>query len=670
MPVPPVPSLVDLEDLAVHGSQVPVRATLRLHDDPGSLAFTAESGERRRLVRLPAGDYRLLRDDDRCTLTTADGEPLVAQKSSATTTLHCAVPDLLKPVVRHGVLSPRYTAGTVSACVRNRRPAWLLDRGTTRITVDAETGVLLAFSSQGRSGELVDVDYPGSIHVEEFTWSTGSPMEEAWDVQVARRIFHEELDALEVPEPAQPPSQHRVLPVHVPTWMVQDTGRPQPALNDTVGLLLAFTEDGDGDHHGAPVVTVDAWAEEADDAAGTFWRLDRGEEMRWRTILRGDGWTARWDADRPVFGQVRVSGSMHHDPCLIDHPAIPPTRGSTTRIRMSSEGRKVDVEEVRLPFPSIGVANDRHFTVHAVVLTLDLDRAEPPEPWASEPGWVNGFAVSGVDRRTLWRADSFLPQLWRTDLRSGVTKTVTLPLKVSEAQQQRVRIIGPDDQGGVELCVGQRAFEVTAGAAVTEAHPPEVMAEVDESVPAPESWGGGWVVSHYTETAQWLEKSPRGLLGYPMSRGVLRLGRVSEQGELSWGREEEVSGSSRRAALLSAGDCVMMWREGVLRGLDPQLRVVREESLPGGVGDGRRLVTTSGDVLVVHADEVQSGDVQGWRLSLLDPETLEVIFSEPCGPDTQVQVDDRDTVWLADGGLRCFTRDVEGEWRSRVYDSL
>lgn len=694
--MPLAPTRTELQDLAVRGNDVPVRATLRLNDEPRNLLLSAPEGERQEVLRLPAGDYWIVRGKDRCALTGADGTPLfradgdrsvvavedgMADITDGRLDFQCCVPEFLERIDpdRHDILDPRYTVGKITSVEYEGRAAWLLTRQDTRVTVDASTGVLLAVSSRGESGELVALEFPDDLDDDEFSWTGDTVPARPWGTDRAEALFHVELNRLEVPEPQAPPAEHRVLPVQVDTWMIEDSSGPQPTLGDTVDLVLQFTEDGDGDHYGAEVVTLDAWAEEAE---GTCWQVERGsrrgDEFRWRTILRGDGWSALWEANRPVTGNVHVRGSLHHDGDIMGYQPLPPTRGAVSRIRMVGEGHETDVGKVRLPFPYVD-----HFTVNWIGFTMDLDDAERPEPTEHTPSWFSGFAVTGNGRRRmLWRADPLLPMIWRTELETGVTSSLALPLKMSEAGRFRQRIIMPDGDG-VRVRTGKRDFRVgiaTDGAGstdhtVTEIPVPDAVSSADNAVTVPDDWGGGWVISDFGEMEEWTWTLPGTSVGIPVTRGVQRLGRVDESGESNWLYEEKISDSSRRARLLSAGGHVMTWQDDVVRYLDSELQVVREAALPDAVGDGHRTVQTAGIYIAVSADvrstDGTTGNGEGLRMTVLEPGTLDVVFSQPCGWRAHVQVDDRDSVWLADeGGLRLFTRDDVGRWKSEPYDSL
>lgn len=501
----------------------------------------------------------------------------------------------------------------------------------------------------------------------------------------AAAAFRAEMEKVAVPQPEPPPARHRILPVQMWTWMIEDDGYPLPSLGDTESFLLVFAEVADGDHGGADVVTLDAWAEEV---RSPTWRVEQGGTWQWWTILRGDGWTAQWAAPRPVVGYVRVTGSLHHDPYWIGLPDISPTRGRVCRIQLAGDDVEVDVGAVRLPFPS-GRAKRRYVGVRSVRFTLDLDEASAPEPWKATPTWFDGFAVSldnSVDQfemsglsGTLWRVDESLPLVWMTDLHSGESETVTLPVKISEFKQYPRVILGPEGDGCLVALTGHRRLLLQGGAhgsgiSVSEMPVPSVLSErMDQVVEAPEAWGG-WIVGRYEEADLQAPGAVDDTWHGPVQRGFLHLGRVSDEGSLSWLNKDDSNWSTRCARILSTDDAVMTWKNNVLQFLDPELKVVAEARLPSELGSEYLEVDTAGPWLAVQSVIVSQVDSRpespGLRMSLVDPETLEVVFSEPCGSRAQVQVDGRHTVWLADDRLRRFTRGDTGEWDERIYDSL
>lgn len=450
--------------------------------------------------------------------------------------------------------------------------------------------------------------------------------------------------------------------------MVEDDAYPVPSLGDTVGLWLAFTEDGDGDHGGADVVTVDAWAEAVDRDD----RQLRGSGKRWLTVLRGDGWSARWAAARPVIGRVRVTGSFHHDPYLTSGLPVSPTYGRVERIRLAGEGSEIDVGAVQLPTTLLEDGTTAPFGVQSLRLTLDIGAAEVPEPQEPTPTWFCGFAVGrtrspgdGVEEYVLWRADPLLPLLWRTGLREGDTRKVVVPVGIDEWGLHPRKIAGPVAGSGSGGCVvrlaGIRRLAVSEGevggeAAVTDVGVPveRFTDGVDDIVAAPGS-RGGWIASRYSA-----------------SPPVLRLGRVTAEGELTWLYEEPVDALHPSTGPVVTDTRTLVRKDGVLQYLDPDLRVVGEAALPADAVDGCAEVTAAGPWIAVHLIPRFSGSAgpedPGRRIFLVDPDTMDVAFCEPCSSQAQVQADGRDTVWLADGSLRRFTRDRDsrGEWNSET----
>lgn len=472
------------------------------------------------------------------------------------------------------------------------------------------------------------------------------------------------------------------------TWMIEDDGYPLPSLGDTESFLLVFAEVADGDHGGADVVTLDAWAEEV---RSPTWRVEQGGTWQWWTILRGDGWTAQWAAPRPVVGYVRVTGSLHHDPYRIGLPDISPTRGRVCRIQLAGDDVEVDVGAVRLPFPS-GRAKRRYVGVRSVRFTLDLDEATAPEPWKATPTWFDGFAVSldsSADQSeksgksgmsgTLWRVDESLPLVWKTDLHSGESETVTLPVKISEFRQRPRVILGPQGNGCVVALKGNRRLLLEgsddgSGISVSEVPVPRVLEDdMDQVVDAPEAWGG-WIVGRYEEADLQAPGAVDGTWHGPVQRGALHLGRVSDERSLTWLNKDDSNWPTTCARILATDDAVMTWKNNVLQFLDPDLEAIGESRLPDEVSSEYMEVDTAGPWVTVRSFIIGGAgggpETPGLRLSLVDPVTLEVVFSEPCGSRAQVQADGRNSVWLADDRLRRFTRDDTGEWHERIYDSL
>ncbi|MGO1379686.1 hypothetical protein ACT3S7_09570 [Corynebacterium sp. AOP34-AQ2-28] len=507
------------------------------------------------------------------------------------------------------------------------------------------------------------------------------------DEATAAAELRVEMQRIAVPPPEPAPAGHRTLPVEIATWMIEDDGYPLPSLGDTESFLLVFAEVTDGDHGGVDVVTLDAWAEEV---RSPTWRVEQGGTWRWWTILRGDGWTAQWAAPRPVVGYVRVTGSLHHDPYRIGLPNISPTRGRVCRIQLAGDDLEVDVGAVRLPFPS-GRAKGRYVGVRSVRFTLDLDEATSPEPWKATPTWFEGFAVSlggsanqseksgksgksGMSA-TLWRVDESLPLVWKTDLHSGESETVTLPVKISEFKQYTRVILGPQGNGCVVALKGHRRLLLEggddgSGISVSEVPvPPVLMDDMDQVVDAPEAWGG-WIVGRYEEADLQASRTEDRTWHGPEQRGALHLGHVSDEGYLSWLNKDDANGPTTCARILATDEVVMIWKNNELQYLDSGLQAVGESRLPDDVSSEYMEVDTAGPWVTVRSVVIggagRGSGSSGLRISLVDPGTLDVVFSEPCGPRAQVQADGRDTVWLADGDLQRATRAADNDWTTRT----
>jgi hypothetical protein len=132
-------------------------------------------------------------------------------------------------------------------------------------------------------------------------------------------------------------------------------------------------------------------------------------------------------------------------------------------------------------------------------------------------------------------------------------------------------------------------------------------------------------------------------------------------------REWEVTESDTVATLLTVGGQLMLCRRGVVQYLDDNLEVAGEVRLPDELPEELRSAfrhmppATSGDFLVADCDGT---------LVVLDLADLSVILQVEVVGRARAQVDDRSTVWVADGQLpgdrlRVFMRDAAGEWTGR-----
>lgn len=677
-----MPTWSDLVDLIKHGNDLdgpPVRATLRLHSDPGSLDLTVQTEEPIEVLRLPAGDYRFVWADGRRSLTRLDGTPLLLEDGQRTLVLaedgavvdatdgevdvHCVESALITR--RQYVLDRR---GDVRPVQRGGRESWSITGNRSECIVDAETGVVVSLSATwqgvGEHAEFIDVDFPDSIGDEEFRWA-GEPAESIHvdrvarpvDETRARAIVAGELDRIAVPGPPGAPEDHRILPVAVEWWVYMDLNRPAYDVGSTVDMFLWFEECGDDPDD--MVVTVDAYAEET-----TVERPVGLANGRWSMILRGDGWSALWDAPRPVLGRVRLTGRFHQSS---DRPAetpLTPTRGRVDRLQCRTEDTSVDVPHIRHSLPKVWIQGVGQFGVDPVLVTLDLDAATPPEPAQLErPTAQHGFAVTGgVDAPVLWRGDARLPIVWRTDVTSGESTAVALPVRIQAAPMYTARVRGRAGDGCRVDAVGH-TFLVGDDGSIVEEERPAVLEDFPGAVRHPH---GGWVVSRYDVEDSWTHMVQGGMYGFPVDRGVQRLGHLTDDGTVEWKRELPVGPFDSPAALLVARDMLMTWQGTTVSYLDDELQETRTAHIESADGYQIHHVTASDGCLLVKSETYDGKS----ELRRLDPESLEVLLlvNGP-GRPRHLQVDDAATAWSAVGtSLRLHTRGADGEWTSREIE--
>lgn len=677
-----MPHYSELAELIEHGNGLdgpPVRATLRLHGDPGSLDLTVQAEEPTEVLRLPAGDYRFLWADGRRSLTRLDGTPLLLQDGFRTliragdggvvdatggrVDVHCVKSALLTR--RQYVPEHR---GDVRPVQRDGRESWSITGNGSECIVDAETGVVVSLSAtwQGSDerAEFIDVEFPDSIGDEEFRWA-GETAESIHVERVARpvdetrarAIVAGELDRIAVPEPPAAPADHRILPVAVEWWVYMDLNRPAYDVGRTVDMFLWFEECGDDPDD--MVVTVDAYAEET-----TVERPVGLANGRWSMILRGDGWSALWDAPRPVLGRVRLTGRFHQSSDRPVETPLTPTRGRVDRLQCRTEDTTVDVPHIRHSLPKVWVQGGARIGVDPVLVILDLDAATPPEPAQLErPTAQHGFAVTGgVDAPVLWRGDVRLPIVWRTDVTTAESTAVALPVRINAAPMYIARVRGKAG-GGCRVDAVGHTFLVGDDGSVVEEERPAVLEDFPGAVRHPH---GGWVVSRHDVEESWTHMVKGGMYGVPVDRGVQRLGRLADDGTVDWKRELPVGPFDSPAALLVVRDMLMTSQGTTVSYLDDDLQEIRTAQIDSADGYQIYDVTTADDCLLVDSFDGQGKS----ELRRLDPETLEVLLLvDGTGRPRHLQVDDAATAWSAVGtSLRLHTRGADGEWTSREIE--
>lgn len=658
-----------LRTLIDRGREVPVTATLTLHGEfDGSQYGWVIGGERIATVVLDPGEYRLTRDESRLfvaqngvprvaddgenAVVMTDGEPLDAASSPVVVS---AAGWFFSPGCLDRALDEVFPSGPVIETVHEGRrafripglPAQYMDAsGAPRsITVDAETGVLLAVDTGDGGGELTDLEFPDSLTAETFRWDaarygaprrpepvvpeSGPEQVDEWDEEPAEDAVEEAAEGAEpylVPPPEDVPAGHRVIQA-----VVRPEDRPHdPNLSweqgVTTELDLGFVEDGDA---GSPerwtlpdVIapsTVTAWSEPVYKGESVD-RMRDGSVLRWESVLRGDGWTAFWDSDRPTSGYVNLTGSF------VAHsygaPWRSPTRAFVHRIEECSPAQRV--------------------------LTLDLDAAAPPvvAEEGDPPEPLNGVVITRSDEvSTLWRRSSGLPVVWGTDLTSGKTRRVLLPLPVAQ---------GFSMAGGEVLHVdtGAQEFTVDASGTVTEV---DRVEPVRPRLPGGQRYwphpDGGWIVF----SQEWRDDE-----AWPVN---LRLGRLSEDGDVRWVLDPADPVDD---LWVFDGQIVTGWSK-TLTLRDADLEVVRRVQLPLKFHRSEQTGPWLGQWVhgFVNSRGVQEGED---TYQLIDPLTGEDVLSVPV-PRGGVSVQWLDgELWVADDRLRLFTQDAAGKWTGREVE--
>ncbi|NIL74349.1 hypothetical protein [Rhodococcus sp. B10] len=213
----------------------------------------------------------------------------------------------------------------------------------------------------------------------------------------------------------------RVLTVMVDGWLIEDGSVRPPAVGEPLAISLEFfrcaepvTDPRLGSIRAVAHPTLDREPLRHPDG-----------HLQWETVLRGDGWSAAWRADRPVVGQIAENGSF-----FVDHAGrTEPVRGLVTRVRnvfgtlvygdqgwIHCTADTLELEDIETSprwfdnvpgdrDPEPGDSRRHHM---GVVIDLDLDNV-PPAPIRPR---VVPSAVSAAGS-TLWLLDGELPVLVR-----------------------------------------------------------------------------------------------------------------------------------------------------------------------------------------------------------------------------------------------------------------
>ncbi|RVW09619.1 hypothetical protein EGT67_09105 [Prescottella agglutinans] len=233
---------------------------------------------------------------------------------------------------------------------------------------------------------------------------------------------------------------NRTLTVYVPGWIIEDRSLDPPSVGAVMSALLQF----DRRHPRAPREATSELVALARPVFGRNPVVYPDGTTRWPTILRGDGWSAEWAADRPMTGYVRLAGTLFAQLDLTDTLADQgdPVRGLVTRVRVITrpdDGREhgyldVDVSPSRF---------DGHDTTGVLV---DLDLGAVPNPPLRPALIPASVSAHGTD---VWVLDRDLPVLVR--LANATTNPVAtehaLPAAILRPSAPRMRRVHADRTG-------------------------------------------------------------------------------------------------------------------------------------------------------------------------------------------------------------------------------
>lgn len=723
-----MPTWSELRELIEKGCDAPLRATLTLWGEPdGSRYGWVMGGKRIAALALAPGAYRFARHRRARTVRDLDGTPRLVDDGERVVVMGGEGPleatGLLALTSSAGVLLSRrllttvldrvYPAGPAEPVTHDGRAAWRVPglpalhyrqpEMPRSMVVDAETGVVVRIDNGDGGGELTGLECPATLPSTEFTWRPedsakhGVPVApEPWRPRSTGdhggafsgdaapvsappvREFTRFIESFSRPAPAPVPDGHRAL--LIVGWLPVDPSDSLPAwrCGATLDMRLRFVESGDtggvdeGDFSTfVDPCTVRAWAEPVQDGEPVDQRMNR-RGFRWQTVLRGDGWTALWNADRPVIGYVEVTGVFYASPDM-GHP-YSPTRGKLARIRLGCDLRHRDAQVPQVRVPAIDVVEGTDLPdwdmgswfggVDHHLITVDLDAAEPPVvKTPHEPRGVHHFAVSrDGGATTLWRPEGgALPALWRTDLETGDTGRVLLPVVVHQYGHPPYWEFPAHDGSSLHArCAGKEFFVDRDGTVLDS--PPETPAF--PGIPGLEDSpscvrrhpDGGWAFVY----AEWGVEQDGGCLQH--------LGRLSDDGDVTW---VESLLNAPQMSLLTVGGRIFTGMENVLTVRDSDLGMRVRRRLPWHVESLVELGPWLGIDRRGRRPGILGPDDPEDCYSLLDPETFESVLDVEINPDLTFRTYARwfdGELWFADGRLRVFTPQAEGSWASKQVE--
>lgn len=705
-----MPTWSELRDLIEHGSAAPIRATVTLWGEPdGSQFGWVMGGERIASLVLGPGTYRLARHHRACAVEELDGTPRLVDDGERVVVMSDSCPldgtgrfaltssagMLFSHARREEELGEVYPAGPVEKTMHGGRAAWLVP-GLPRqrygapemprsMVVDAATGVVVRIDNGDGGGELTDIECPESFAPGAFSWGAGDtqkygapgepePLRSRERPDTPSRAMAEDvrrheppfaefagfLEGFSGPTPEPVPDGHRHLrivggPGHEPHSRgerARDWAQGRPG-----EFALGFVEAGDSgsfdEKDYSTIVepyTVRAWAEPVVDGEPVDQRMN-GNGFRWQTVLRGDGWTALWSADRPTTGYVELVGVFYAESDYAHYYS--PTRGVVAGIQLDYElwgdgdtepasVSRIDVETTsNLPDwstgPWFGTTGFRY-------ITIDIDAAEPPAvSQAAVPADVHDFALSrNGDQTVLWRPEGrSVPALWRTSLITGDSRRVLIPVPV----RTHLELHSVQD-GPMEVRCRHGVFLIDDDDTVSDGDVSQTTDIPGDSDVQPHPDGGAVVLNSREAEDGWSL--------------LMKLGRLRD-GDVHWVEEGSNTGTSPGDVLRVVGGRIFTGVGRVLTLRDRDLQVVRRFAMRYPVNR----LNVVGPWLGRWTFRNPGTNASERRYQLIDPADVHVSLDIPVAePSPCVQWFDGE-LWIADGRLRVFTPQQDGTWTSR-----
>ncbi|CAM2991183.1 Phage tail protein [Prescottella defluvii] len=239
----------------------------------------------------------------------------------------------------------------------------------------------------------------------------------------------------------------------VPGWILDDRSLAPPAVGDLVETHLTF-----GEAETPPASYAQTFRATARPAYGHMPGGDPESGLHWLHELSGDGWAAKWYADRPTTSRVEVHGALFADFDMGSGDPLP-VRGRVRRVRVVSHRRErtptgtrlvhgserlTDVEATPRIFWSSQepASEDDPYVLTGVLVDLDLDDVP-----ATDSEFVAGaVSISGTDVWVMDRAD---PVLLHADTAAIPPRVVEylLPMTAERPRDHWTRAVHADANG-------------------------------------------------------------------------------------------------------------------------------------------------------------------------------------------------------------------------------